>query len=65
MGGLAKYNLPTLHEELKRIGIGEVSHIVSLTQTARHLDAIAEAIAPQGQSCIWLNHRKIKSEIHL
>jgi len=38
-----------LHEELKRIGIGQVSHIVSLTQTDQHLDAIAEAIAPQGQ----------------
>ena len=38
-----------LHEELKRIGIDGVSHVASLTQTDRHLDAIAEAIAPQGK----------------
>ena len=38
-----------LDQELKRIGIGHVSHIAGLTQTDRHLDAIAEAIAPQGK----------------
>ncbi|MCP5421116.1 MAG: zinc-binding alcohol dehydrogenase family protein [Gammaproteobacteria bacterium] len=39
----------SLSEELKGIGLPTVSHIVSLTQTDRHLDAIAEAIAPQGK----------------
>ena len=38
-----------LHEELKRIGISEVSHIVSLTQTDQHFPQIIEAIAPQGK----------------
>jgi len=38
-----------LHEELKRIGISEVSHIVCLTQTDQHFPQIIEAIAPQGK----------------
>ena len=38
-----------LHEELQRIGINEVSHIVSLTQTDQHFPQIVSAIAPQGK----------------
>ena len=38
-----------LHEELKRIDISEVSHIVCLTQTDQHFPQIIEAIAPQGK----------------
>lgn len=37
-----------LAEELKRIGIPEVSYVASLTQTARHYPAMPEIIAPQG-----------------
>ena len=36
-------------EELKRIGIGQVDYVVSLTQTDAHLDQIVEALAPQGK----------------
>lgn len=36
-------------EELKRIGLPQVDHIVSLTQTDAHFDQIVEAIAPQGK----------------
>jgi len=36
-------------EELKRIGLPTVDHIVSLTQTDAHFDQIVEAIAPQGK----------------
>jgi zinc-binding alcohol dehydrogenase family protein len=35
-------------EQLKEVGIGEVTHLVSLTHTDQHFDAIVEAIAPQG-----------------
>jgi zinc-binding alcohol dehydrogenase family protein len=38
-----------LCEELQRIGIGEVSHIVSLTGTDQRFPQIVEAIAPQGK----------------
>lgn len=38
-----------LLDELKRVGVGEVSHLVSLTHTDQHFDAIVEAIAPQGR----------------
>lgn len=38
-----------LSAELKRIGIANVSHIVSLTQTDQHFDEIVESIAPQGK----------------
>jgi zinc-binding alcohol dehydrogenase family protein len=36
-------------EELKRIGFPTVDHIVSLTQTQKHIAQIVEAIAPQGK----------------
>ncbi|WP_319588256.1 zinc-binding alcohol dehydrogenase family protein [uncultured Desulfobulbus sp.] len=42
------HNRP-LHEELQRIGLSEVSHIVCLNQTDQHFPQIAEAIAPQGK----------------
>ncbi|MFG0232175.1 zinc-binding alcohol dehydrogenase family protein [Achromobacter sp. 413638] len=35
--------------ELRRIGINEVSHIASLTNSDQHFAQIAEAIAPQGR----------------
>ena len=38
-----------LAEELRRIGINEVSHIASLTNSDQHFAQIAEAIAPQGR----------------
>lgn len=38
-----------LAEELRRIGIDEVSHIASLTHSDQHFAQIAEAIAPQGR----------------
>lgn len=38
-----------LADELKRIGIGQVTHVASLNQTSTHYDALVEAIAPQGR----------------
>lgn len=38
-----------LSEELKRIGIGQVTHVASLTQTDQHYDQLVEALAPQGR----------------
>ncbi|MGR5147332.1 zinc-binding alcohol dehydrogenase family protein [Photobacterium alginatilyticum] len=38
-----------LTEELKRIEIDNVTHVISLTQTQAHFDQIVEALAPQGQ----------------
>ncbi|SER13357.1 zinc-binding alcohol dehydrogenase family protein [Amphritea atlantica] len=38
-----------LNEELKRIGLDTVSHVVSLNGTDQHFDAIVESIAPQGK----------------
>lgn len=38
-----------LNEELKRIGLDSVSHVVSLNATDQHFDAIVESIAPQGK----------------
>ncbi len=38
-----------LSEELKRIGIPQVTYIVSLTQTDRHFGEIVKSIAPQGK----------------
>lgn len=38
-----------LAEELKRIGIDQVTHVVSLTKTDQHFPHIVEAIAPQGK----------------
>lgn len=38
-----------LAEQLRQLGLPSVDYIVSLTQTAQHIDAIAEIIAPQGK----------------
>jgi zinc-binding alcohol dehydrogenase family protein len=38
-----------LSAELRRIGIPQVSHVASLTQTALHFPAIVEVLAPQGK----------------
>ncbi|MDO9638217.1 MAG: zinc-binding alcohol dehydrogenase family protein [Pseudotabrizicola sp.] len=38
-----------LSEELKRIGIGQVTHVASLTQTDQHFAQLVEALAPQGR----------------
>lgn len=38
-----------LTEELKRIEIDDVTHVISLTHTQVHFDQIVEALAPQGQ----------------
>ncbi|TWI54788.1 zinc-binding alcohol dehydrogenase family protein [Pseudomonas duriflava] len=38
-----------LSEELKRIGIPQVTHVASLTQTDRHFAEIVEVLAPQGK----------------
>lgn len=42
------HSLP-LSEELQRIGIGQVSHVASLTHTDQHYGQIIEALAPQGR----------------
>jgi zinc-binding alcohol dehydrogenase family protein len=38
-----------LSEELKRIGVSQVTHVASLTQTDQHLAQLVEALAPQGR----------------
>lgn len=38
-----------LSEELKRIGIDQVTHVASLTQTDQHFSQLVEALAPQGR----------------
>lgn len=38
-----------LSEELKRIGIDQVTHVASLTQTDKHFAQLIEALAPQGR----------------
>ncbi|MGE8362978.1 zinc-binding alcohol dehydrogenase family protein [Pseudomonas sp.] len=38
-----------LAAELKRIGIDQVTHVASLTQTDQHFDQLVEALAPQGR----------------
>lgn len=38
-----------LSEELERLGIGQVSHVASLTQTDRHYEQLIEALRPQGR----------------
>lgn len=38
-----------LAAELKRIGLGSVTHVASLTQTDQHLEQLVEALAPQGK----------------
>ena len=38
-----------LSAELERIGINQVTHVASLTQTDQHFDELVEALAPQGR----------------
>lgn len=38
-----------LSEQLKRIGINQVTHVASLTQTDQHYAQLVEALAPQGR----------------
>lgn len=38
-----------LNEELARIGIGQVTHVASLTQTDQHYTQLIEALQPQGR----------------
>ena len=38
-----------LADELKRIGMPQVTHVASLTQTDRHFAQIVECLAPQGK----------------
>ena len=38
-----------IHEELGKLGINEVSHVISLNQTDQHFDSIVEALKPQGK----------------
>jgi len=38
-----------LSAELKRLGLGPVTHVASLTQTDQHLTELVEALAPQGR----------------
>ncbi|RMS45935.1 Zinc-binding dehydrogenase family oxidoreductase [Pseudomonas amygdali pv. photiniae] len=38
-----------LSEELKRVGLNQVTHVASLTQTEQHLDQLVEALKPQGK----------------
>jgi zinc-binding alcohol dehydrogenase family protein len=38
-----------LSEELERIGINQVTHVASLTQTDQHFAQLIEALAPQGR----------------
>ena len=39
----------SLSEELARIGIGQVTHVASLTQTDQHFEQLIEALQPQGR----------------
>lgn len=39
----------SLTEELKRIGVGHVTHVASLTHTDRHYPQLIEALIPQGR----------------
>ncbi len=45
------HTLP-LAEELKRIGVGTVTHVASLTHTDAHYAQIVEALAPQGRMAL-------------
>ncbi|WP_162868284.1 zinc-binding dehydrogenase, partial [Pseudomonas viridiflava] len=38
-----------LAEELKRIGVGQVTYVASLTNTDDHFDQLVEALEPQGK----------------
>ncbi len=55
-----------LHEELKRIGIDDVTQVISLTHTEDHFDHLVECLAPQGQLALiddpetLLDIRKLK-----
>ena len=55
-----------LNEELKRIGIDDVTQVISLTHTEDHFDALVECLAPQGQLALiddpetLLDIRKLK-----
>ncbi|MGE8503747.1 MAG: zinc-binding alcohol dehydrogenase family protein [Pseudomonas sp.] len=42
------HNQP-LSEELARIGLGQVTHVASLTQTDQHFTQLVEALQPQGR----------------
>lgn len=46
--GVVDHRQP-LSAELKRIGINQVTHVASLTQTDTHLDELVEALVPQGK----------------
>ncbi|MDP9504320.1 zinc-binding alcohol dehydrogenase family protein [Pseudomonas protegens] len=46
--GVVDHRQP-LSAELKRIGINQVTHVASLTQTDTHLDELVEALMPQGK----------------
>lgn len=39
----------SLAEQLAELGIGAVSHVISLTHTDQHFDALVELLAPQGK----------------
>lgn len=56
-----------LAEELKRIGIAEVSHVASLTHTDQHLEQIVAALRPQGRLALIddpavAGHRQAEAE---
>lgn len=38
-----------LHQELQRVGLQQVTHVASLTQTDQHFAQLVEALAPQGR----------------
>jgi len=38
-----------LAAELQRLGLGQVTHVASLTQTDQHFEQLVEALAPQGK----------------
>lgn len=50
-----------LSEELKRIGVPNVTHIASLNQTAAHFDQYVDIIAPQGRIAYGLNAERVLS----
>ncbi len=41
-----------LHEELRRIGVENATHVASLTHTDEHFPHIVEAVAPQGRIAV-------------
>lgn len=49
--GVVDHRQP-LSAELKRIGINQVTHVASLTQTDTHLDELVEALVPQGKMAL-------------